>query len=93
MDVIKGFLMEYWDRTHWYLIGAGGLMLVIWLVLRRPGMAFALFLLVAYVTLAVHFMDVRESLGFAPETALAILIASGLGVGVLLYFFVFIRTP
>jgi hypothetical protein len=37
-------------------------------------------------------MDVRESLGFAPETALAILIASGLGVGVLLYFFVFVRT-
>jgi hypothetical protein len=92
MDMLKDFLLGYWDHTQWYLITAAAVTLIIWLVLRRPGQAFVLLLLVTYVTLAGHFMNVRESLGFPLDTALAILIASGLSVGILLYFFVFIRT-
>jgi len=92
MDVIKTFLLGYWDHTQWYLVAAAALTLVIWLILRRPGKAFALLLLVVYVTLAAHFMDVREDLGLSPDTALAVIIASGLAVALVLYFFVFVRT-
>jgi hypothetical protein len=92
MDAIQAFLTEYWNVMQWYLIGAAALTLVTWLLLRRPGKAFALLLLVVYVTLAAHFLNVREGLGFTPVTALAVLIVSGLAVGVILYFFVFVRT-
>ena len=92
MDAITDFLTGYWDMAQWYLIGAAAVSLVTWVALRRHGMAAVLLFLVAYVTLAAHFLNVRESLNLTPETALAILIASGLAVGVFLYFMVFVRT-
>jgi hypothetical protein len=92
MDAIEDFLIGYWDYAQWFLAAAAVVSLGAWIVLRRPGKAFAILMLVVYFTLAARFLAVRDSLGFTPETALAILITSGLAVAVLMYYFVFIRT-
>ena len=92
MDGIKSFLAGYWDYARWYLVALGVLYLLMALVWRRPGKAFGLLLMGTYVTMVGYFLSVREELGFALETWLAIVILAGLVLGALLYYFVFIRT-
>ena len=92
MDGIKSFLADYWACARYYLIALGVFYLLMALVWRRPGKAFGVLLMGTYVTMAGYFLSVREEMGFAPETSLAVVIVAGLALGALFYYFVFIRT-
>lgn len=91
MEGLKEFLKDYWDFARWYLLALGLLYLVMTLWFRRGGRATALLLIGVYVTITAYFLKVRESLGFSPEMALAVVIVSGLVFLAIVYYFVFIR--
>ena len=91
MDTIRVFLTGYWQQMQLYLLGIGSLSLVLLVVFRRPGKAFAALLLGGYVTGTTHFMSIHKSMGFTLETALGVVIILGLALLALLYYLIFIR--
>jgi len=92
MEALKSFFVNYWAYARWYLIALGVFYLLMALVGRRPGKAFAMLILGIYVTMAAYFLSVREELGFALETSLGMVIIGGLALGALFYYFLFIRS-
>ena len=86
------FWEGYWKFAEWYLIALAAVFLIAALFMRRPGAGFGILLFGVYVTLSWYFMTVYDTLGYSQEWALGIVIGSGLALGALFYYFIFVRT-
>jgi len=84
MDNITGgsptFLKGFWEFGKVALITIGVLFLLIALVMRRPGKAFAVLVLGGYATLAWYFMTVYKDLGYDVGIAMGGVVLGSLGV-------------
>ena len=92
MDKLETFMLGYWDGYKYYVIALAVIFLVTAFISRRPMKACTILLMGVYVTLAIHFLSVRESMGYTLDWALGIVIGFGLVLGALFYYLIFIRT-